>query len=54
MHLSRGQKTVNAGTEFISRDMAQQQVGEHRETVCLAEKEARQRCTPRERMWASP
>ena len=47
-------ETVNAGTEFISRDTAQQQVGQHREKVCLAEIEARQRCTPGEKGCGRP
>ena len=38
-------KTLNAGTKFIVRDTAELG-GEHIETVCLAEIEARQRCTP--------
>ena len=38
-------ETVNAGTKFIVRDTAELG-GEHIETVCLAEIEARQRCTP--------
>ena len=46
-------ETVNAGTKFIVRDTAELG-GEHIETVCLAEIEARQRCTPGERAWASP
>ena len=38
-----GAETVNAGTKFIIRDIAQQQVGARRETVRLVEIEARQR-----------
>ena len=48
-------ETVNAGTKFIVRDIAQQQVGEHREIVYLVEIEARQRLTTqREKVWVSP
>ena len=42
-------KSVNDNTKFISRDIAQQQVGEHTEKVCLVKTEARQRCTPGEK-----
>ena len=47
-------ETVNAGTKFIVRDIAQQQVGEHREIVYLVEIEARQRLTPREKRCGCP
>ena len=47
-------ETVNAGTKFIVRDIAQQQVGEHREIVYLVETEARQRLTPREKRCGCP
>ena len=48
-------KTVNVSTEFIIRDIAQQTCGRaHRETVCLDEKEARQRCTPGEKGCGCP
>ena len=46
-------ETVNAGTKFIAREIAQQ-VGEHREIVYLVEIEARQRLTPREKRCGCP
>ena len=47
-------ETVNTGTKFIIRDLAQQ-VGERiRETVCSAEIEARQRGTPGEKGCGRP
>ena len=47
-------ETVNAGTEFIIRDVAQQQVGEHMEKwfVQLRQKQG-ERHTRGERLWVS-
>ena len=42
-------RSINASTKFISRDRAQQQVGEHTEKVCLVKTEARRRGTPGEK-----
>ena len=46
--------TVNAGTKFITRDTAQEQVGKHREMVCLIKTEERQRCRPKEKGCGRP
>ena len=45
-------KTVNAGTKFITTDIAQQ-VGKHREKW-FVKTEARQRGTPREKRCGCP
>ena len=43
---------MKAGTKFIIRDTAQQQVGERKEKeFCLVKREARQKWAPGEKWW---